>query len=145
MPIEKQDMWMRKFINHYNSEKYKDRWYRNGIIPPCEVYDWIYEFIVANGTQVGETDDRREIWQYNHWRVDVVYGQGEAVYNFEYTEETIHPYGERIVYAIEIRHDGKLAGFGNEWFKSYYAANKYCVQYTTTYTRMTPVLLRRKD
>lgn len=125
MSVEKQDEWMRKIIARYTSDKYIDRWYKHGIFPPCWLYDHIREFIFENGTEVGETEDGSPIYQYNHWKLDCLYGQGERHHNFIYTEEEIHPYGENYVYFI---YNPVVLNIGGEWFKSYKAAEEYLVE-----------------
>lgn len=103
MSLEEQDEWMEKIIARYSSKEYSDRWYERGILPPHWLYDRIFEFISENGIIVDEINDewsKSPVWQYNHWKVDVVYGQGEACYNFVKTLEEAHPYGDNIFYVI---------------------------------------------
>ena len=103
MSLEEQDEWMEKIIARYSSKEYSDYWYDRGIFPPCWLYNKIFEFISENGIIVDEINDKwskSPVWQYNHWKVDAVYGQGEAHYNFVKTFDDAHPYGENILYVI---------------------------------------------
>jgi len=108
MSLEEQDEWMEKIIARYSSKEYSDHWYDRGIFPPCWLYNKIFEFISENGIVVDEINDewsKSPVWQYNHWKVDAVYGQGEAHYNFVKTLNDAHPYGENILYVIrDLRH-----------------------------------------
>lgn len=103
MSLEEQDEWMEKIIARYSSKEYSDYWYDRGIFPPCWLYNKIFEFISENGIIVDEINDewsKSPVWQYNHWKVDAVYGQGEAHYNFVKTFDDAYPYGENILYVI---------------------------------------------
>lgn len=103
MSLEEQDEWMEKIIARYSSKEYSDHWYDRGIFPPCWLYNKIFEFISENGVIVDEVYDgwsKSPVWQYNHWKVDAAYGQGEAHYNFVKTFAEAHPYGDNILYVI---------------------------------------------
>lgn len=86
MPVEKQDEFIRKVIEKYASDAYKNRWWNRGIFPPNYLFDYVADFIYENGTEIGKTEDGNPIYQYNHWRVDGIYGQGQVHYNFEFVE-----------------------------------------------------------
>lgn len=87
MTPDEQDKWMNAIISKYDSKQYQNRWYKQGIIPPQTLYYYIAEFMGRYGKVVGETKYGEPIYQYNHWRMDYMYGQGECVYNFEYSAE----------------------------------------------------------
>jgi hypothetical protein len=86
MPMAEQDKWMRRVIAKYASDGYKNRWYDRGIFPPEDLFYYIGDFIFNNGIFVGTASDGEPIYQYNHWRMDCKYGQGETHYNFEYSD-----------------------------------------------------------
>jgi hypothetical protein len=100
MSVEKQDEWMQKIIARYNSDEYIDRWYKRGIFPPNWLFERIREFIFDNGVEVGETEDGSPIYQYNHWKMNCLYGQGECHHEFSFTKEAPHRYGDGIFYII---------------------------------------------
>lgn len=100
MSVEKQDEWMNKIITRYNSDEYIDHWYKRGIFPPNWLFDRIREFIYDNGMQVGENEDGTHVYQYNHWKMNSIYGQGEYHDDFEFTTDEPHRYGDGIFYII---------------------------------------------
>lgn len=126
------DHWMNAIIGYYSSDRYKDKWYKRGIFPPCTLYDMIYEFIVEHGYQVGETEEGNPVYQYMSWKVDAIYGQGECHYNFVRTDEVAHRYGEGIFYVIQ--HNGSFPNritllnniLSKSWDGAKYIIDEFC-------------------
>ncbi|WP_296864483.1 hypothetical protein [uncultured Methanobrevibacter sp.] len=100
MSIEEQDNWMKKIIARYNSESYTCNWYNRGIFPPNWLFDRIREFIFDNGMEVDKDEDGSPIYQYNHWKMNLAYGQGQCHHEFTFTTDKPHRYGEDIFYVI---------------------------------------------
>ena len=89
MPIDKQDELMRKIIAKYNSDAYRQRY---TISSPYGLFYYIEDFIYDNGTKIGETKDGDYIYQYNHWKMNCLYGQGETHFNFTFTNDVVTDY-----------------------------------------------------
>lgn len=130
MTVAQQDYWMCKIIKYYNSDKYIDHWYNRGIFPPYGLFESIREFIFENGVQIGETPEGSGIYQYNHWKMDCLYGQGECHHNFTYTLDEPHPYGDEYAYVVFRGNDNNVVQIvEGAWFKSYDIAKEYADKY----------------
>ena len=92
MPIDKQDELMRKIIAKYDSDAYRQRHFTKGYFPPNDLFYYIGDFISDNGTIIGETKDGNTIYQYNHWKIDFLCGQGQTHFNFTFTTDVVTDY-----------------------------------------------------
>lgn len=75
------DTFIKNVIEKYNSNEYKERWYRMGIIPPEDLYSLIFDY----GEQYGiplESDNPFTNGKYlidNKWVTEMMIGQGTVV------------------------------------------------------------------
>lgn len=81
LTVIEREHFIEKTIKKYNSQKYKDKWYKKGIIPPESLYELFFEYGKRYGVPQ-ETDNDFSGGKYvfdNKWVVEIMYGQGTVI------------------------------------------------------------------
>lgn len=77
---------------YYNTDKYRDKWFRAGQYPPETLYDDIRKYAFANGTECTEEETTTYLGRFDglvkihNIIIGHAYGQGEIIIKFHDTK-----------------------------------------------------------
>lgn len=65
--------FVKKVIEKYNSDKYRDRWFKRNIEPPEDLYHFLFDYVAKYGRKC----DHNEWQKYgNEFTVEMLYHEG---------------------------------------------------------------------
>lgn len=82
LTVEERNNFINKTILKYRSKEYRDRWYNRGIVPPENLFFFLYDYAAEYGEPIEDETQMFACANYvfdNNWVISLMYGQGTVV------------------------------------------------------------------
>lgn len=80
LSINDRDILFNKIKEKYESDSYKDRYYKRGLMPEEYLYSIIFEYAIKYGDKIASINEYAESYKIdNKWLIHLIIGQGTII------------------------------------------------------------------